>query len=560
VGRLFWKFFLFVWLAQLLGIVAVAALFSLTSPRFKPESVDAGPAARTYVDAAAAILRYGGKEAFRNWASRDTQPPVYAVDAGGADLLGRTVDPAVTAEARELHDADPDSPLVVEVVDPATKGSMLLFAARANRPAPSIAGGPPPGHAPPRAPGADSPPGTDRTALGMGPPPRGMEPPAGMGPAPPGIGPPTDMGPPPRGMGPPADMGPPRGEPPLGRPSNGWPRNWPPRGPLIATLLASLLTAALLAWYVAKPIRSLRRAFEAASSGRLDHRVAPLLGTRQDELADLGREFDRMAERLQDSMSRQKRLLHDVSHEVRSPLARLQAAAGLLRQKRLAAGVAGVETPRPSRPGADHAADTETARAPGAAAARDEDAAVDRIEEEIARIDQLVGDLLKLSRIEAGELAGDTDDVDLHELVSQVVSDADFEARALGRRILWTSQAAASLTGRAEMLHVAFENIVRNALKHAPESQMVTVETTLQGSRFHFRVLDSGPGVRDDELERLFTPFFRTDHASNTEGYGLGLAIARRSIEAHGGTIRAQNRPGGGLAVEIMLPLRAGDH
>jgi two-component system, OmpR family, sensor kinase len=426
VGRLFWKFFLFVWLAQLLGIVAVAALFSLTAPRFKPESVDAGPVAR------------------------------------------------------------------------------------AERPGPPIAGGPPPEDAPP-ARNTDSRPGLDRAAPGMGPPPRDI--------------------------GPPADRGPPRGEPPRRRPSHGWPRNWPPPGPMIATLLASLLTAALLAWYVAKPIRGLRRAFEAASSGRLDHRVAPSIGTRQDELADLGREFDRMAERLQDSMSRQRRLLHDVSHEVRSPLARLHAAAGLLRQRRLGQGTA-------------------------AAAARAEQAAVDRIEEEIARIDRLVGDLLELSRIEAGELAGDTDDVDLHELVSQVVSDADFEARAAGRRIAWTSQAAASLVGRAEMLHVAFENILRNALKHAPGSEVVTVETTLDadGSRFHFRVLDSGPGVRDDELGRLFTPFFRTDQASNTEGYGLGLAIARRSIEAHGGTIRAQNRPGGGLAVEIALPLRAPGH
>jgi two-component system OmpR family sensor kinase len=455
MGRLFWKFFLFIWLAQLAGIVAVALLFWLTEQRLnrQPESVDAGPGARSYVGAAAAVLRYGGMDAFRSWASHDTEPPVYAVDSSGADLLGRAVAPAVTAEARELHEADPGSPLVIEVTD-AQRHEVLLFAARVDRQGP---GGPPPG-------------------------------------------------------------------PPHGRPPHAGPHNWPPRGPMTATLLASLLTAALLAWYVAKPIRSLRRAFEAASSGRLDHRIAPVMGTRQDELADLGREFDRMAERLQDSMSRQRRLLHDVSHEVRSPLARLQAAVGLLRQK-----------------------------------ASVQDGTIDRIEEEIARIDRLVGDLLKLSRIEAGELAEDAEAIDLLELVSEVICDADFEAQTAGRRIAWTLKAGASLVGRPEMLHVAFENILRNALKHAPQSETVTVETVLDdaGSRYLFRVLDSGPGVPEDELGRLFTPFFRTDRASSTEGYGLGLAIARRSIEAHGGTIRAQNRPAGGLSVEIALPLHA---
>jgi two-component system OmpR family sensor kinase len=454
VGRLFWKFFLFTWLAQLVGIVAIALLFWMTEPRFKLESVDEGSNARSYVEAAAAIMRYGGSDAFKRWAIQDAERPVYAVDRTGTDILGRSVPPGVTAEARELHEADPDSPLVAEVTD-AARHSVLLFAARGERP------GPPPEVAPPR-------------------------------------------------------------DPTRGSPLHGGGRNWPPRAPLFGTLLVSLLTAALLAWYVAKPIRSLRVAFEAASGGRLDHRVVPLVGTRQDELADLGRAFDRMAERLQDSMSRQKQLLHDVSHEVRSPLARLQVAVGLLRQR--------------------GSADRTT---------------VERSEEEIGRINRLVGDLLKLSRIEAGDLAGEVDEVDLHELVSEVVSDANFEAQSAGRQVVCTRQAAASLFGRSEMLHVAFENIVRNALKHAPESAVITVETTLESadSIYRFRVLDTGPGVREDEIARLFTPFFKCDRASSTEGYGLGLAIIRRSIEMHGGTIRVQNRPFGGLAVEIVLPL-----
>jgi signal transduction histidine kinase len=314
--------------------------------------------------------------------------------------------------------------------------------------------------------------------------------------------------------------GPSVGGPPLdGAPGS---PHWPPNGPLIGTLLASLLTAALLARYVAKPIRSLRVAFEAASSGHLDYRVAPVIGTRRDELADLGREFDRMAERLADSMGRQKRLLHDVSHEVRSPLARLQAAIGLARLK-----------------------------------GSTDEATFERIEEEIARIDRLVGDLLRLSRIEAGEIAEDLEEVDLRELVSHVVSDANFEVQTAGRQVIWTKQASAAVMGRPEMLHVAFENIVRNAIKHAPSSPVVTIETSVDAanSRYVFLVLDTGPGVPEDEVAALFTPFFRSTHALSTDGYGLGLAIASRSIQAHGGTIHAQNRTTGGLSVEITLPL-----
>jgi two-component system OmpR family sensor kinase len=284
-------------------------------------------------------------------------------------------------------------------------------------------------------------------------------------------------------------------------------------GPTLVTLLASLLTAVVLAWYVAKPIRSLRVAFDAVAAGNLGLRVTPLIGARHDELADLGRDFDRMAERLESAMEAQRRLLHDVSHEVRSPLARLQAAVGLLRRK------------------FDR-----------------EEPAVERIEEEIVRIDRLVGDLLKLSRIEAGELP---------ELVAEIVADANFEAQPAGRSVLWKNEVSATLRGRPEMLRMAIENIVRNALKHAPQSRDIGIETSIDADRrdYTLRVLDDGPGVPDEELAALFTPFFRSVRASRTDGYGLGLTIARRSIEAHGGTIRAENRAEGGLAVVVVLPL-----
>lgn len=316
-------------------------------------------------------------------------------------------------------------------------------------------------------------------------------------------------------MPPPPPGGPPQGPPPGHR----GPRPFPPLVGTLATLLASLASAALLAWYVAKPIRGLRQAFAAASRGHLDHRLAPTMAARDDELADLGREFDRMAAQLQAVLERQRRLLHDVSHEVRSPLARLQAAVGLLRQS---------------------------------ASARE--AVVERIEEEISRIDRLIGELLRLSRLEAGEHAEEIEDIDMKELVGQVVADARFESHGADLDISWRDEANATIRGRPEMLRLALDNVVRNALKYGAGGRSVGIETFTSGDRYVFRVLDGGPGVREQDLDRLFTPFFRSEDAGAAEGYGLGLAIARRSIEAHGGAIRAENRSTGGLSVEITLP------
>lgn len=449
MGRLFWKFFAFVWLAQLAGIIAVGSLFWLTDHRGDTVAdVAAGPMAATQVHAGAEILRYAGTNAFGSWSQREPGPTVFAVDAVGHDVLGRAVPASAANEVRQMLQTRPRTPEIREVT--AIDGHLYtVFAVGHNT-------DPPGGPRPPR--------------------------------------------------------------PPQPR---YWPRNLPPPNALLATLAASIATALLLAWYVAKPIRSLRGAFDAVASGDLQRRIASQVGARNDELADLGRDFDRMASRLQASMEGQRRLLHDVSHELRSPLARLQAAVGIMRQK-------------PEQP-ADMIA---------------------RIEDETARIDHLVGELLTLSRLEAGELAGAEEEVDMHELVDEVVRDASFEAQAQGRQVVWEENGAAVLQGRPELLHSAIENIVRNALKHAPDCPTVWVETSADAVRrlYILRVLDEGAGVPAEELPSLFSPFFRGTNTANMEGYGLGLAIARRCIEAHGGTIRADNRPAGGLRVEIMLP------
>ncbi len=302
-----------------------------------------------------------------------------------------------------------------------------------------------------------------------------------------------------------------------------WIRTLPSPIALLITLAGSAAAALLLARYVSKPIRGLRQAFDAAAAGDLERRVGTQLDGRNDELADLGRDFDRMAGRLQASMQGQRRLLHDVSHELRSPLARVQAAVGLLRED--SSMLASM---------------------------------TDRIEQETVRMDQLVGALLTLSRLESGELALAFEDVDLRELVAEIVEDVQFEARVSGCAVTQVNEISAIVRGVPQLLHSAIENVVRNALKHAGGGP-IRIETAKDdpGMQFRVRVLDQGPGLPPHEIERLFTPFFRGRGAADTTGYGLGLAIARRSVEAHGGSVRATNRPEGGLCVDISLPCQA---
>lgn len=291
--------------------------------------------------------------------------------------------------------------------------------------------------------------------------------------------------------------------------------------PISIGILASLGFSALLAWYLAKPIRHLRGAFDAAAVGKLDTRIGPRMGQRRDEIADLGRDFDRMAQQLQILVGSQRRLLHDVSHELRSPLARLQAAIGLARQQ-------------PQKL----------------------DASLDRIERESGRLDELVGELLTLSRLEAGMSGAADEEVDLVELVASIADDARFEAEASGRQVQFSGEGAAIVKVRAELLHRAFENVIRNAVKYTRENTTVEVKIERRAApdRLIVTVADRGPGIPESDLQAVFEPFFRGETGVATAGFGLGLAIARRAIEAHGGSIRALNRPGGGLRVEITLP------
>jgi two-component system, OmpR family, sensor kinase len=299
----------------------------------------------------------------------------------------------------------------------------------------------------------------------------------------------------------------------------------PPRPPLtplqlIAIGLAtSLAFSAFLAWYLSRPIRSLRWAFDSAAAGRLDTRVSPRIGSRRDEIADLGRDFDRMAEHLQSLVSAQRRLLHDVSHELRSPLARLQAAVGLARQD-----PAKIE------------------------------ATLERIERETSRLDAMVGEILTLARLESRTAPPAKESVDFAHLVASIAEDARFEAEASSRRLTVNISGDARVTGDPALLHRAVENVVRNAVKFTGAGTAVGVSLTTLEKRALLTVTDHGPGIAPDDLQKVFEPFYRAA-GTDASGFGLGLAIAQRAVEAHGGKIRASNVAAGGLCVEIELPL-----
>jgi two-component system OmpR family sensor kinase len=299
----------------------------------------------------------------------------------------------------------------------------------------------------------------------------------------------------------------------------------PPWVPLVVGTIVSLAFGAALAWYVARPIRHLREAFAVLSEGHLETRVAPLMGRRRDEVADLGQHFDRMAQRLQKLMAAQRSLLHEVSHELRSPLARLQAATGLARQN-------------PQK--------LETS--------------LDRIEQEAERLDELVGHLLTLSRLEAGVRDASLERVestDLVDLVASIAADARFEAESCGRTVVFSSQGETVADVHAELLHRAVENVVRNAVKYTRPGTVVEVTAgpEAEGGSFLVRVSDRGSGVADGELDAIFEPFFRSPEGPPGPGFGLGLAITRRAVEAHRGQVNARNRPGGGLQIEIRIPV-----
>lgn len=294
---------------------------------------------------------------------------------------------------------------------------------------------------------------------------------------------------------------------------------FPPLMPVAVGSIVSLIFAWGLAGYLARPIRTLHEAFEAAANGRLDTRVGPRMGKRRDELAALGHDFDRMANRLQQLVDSQRRLLHDVSHELRSPLARLQAAADLLQQQ-------------PER----------------------SEEFIERIQRDTGRIDVLVGELLTLSRLDGGTEKLLKERFDLLELARDIADDARLEADARPCRIEVAAAGPMMVTADLELLRRAIENVLRNAIRHTPAGSVVSLSLHEEADGARIDIEDAGQGVAEVELESIFAPFHRANNARPFEGYGLGLAITRQVMKMHGGYAAASNRPGGGFKVTLGLP------
>jgi len=299
---------------------------------------------------------------------------------------------------------------------------------------------------------------------------------------------------------------------------------------LLLFTLAGGIFCYFISRHLTKPLRKLGEAAADIAEGRLDTRVEPSLKNRRDEIADLARNFDRMAERIEASITGQRRLLGDVSHELRSPLSRLIVALGLVKQ--------------------------------GAAEEATEN--LERIGLEARRLDTLIGQLLTLTRIDSGVDRSSPAPIDLVNLVQEVASDGDFEARARNCTVAIKRADASTVTGFEELLRSAVENVVRNAIRHTAEGTVVEVSLQTNNSRVLLRVRDYGPGVPDGMLADIFLPFRRVANG-NPDGAGLGLAIAERAVSVHRGTILAVNSRtsnsgrvnahDGGLIVEIDLPL-----
>jgi two-component system sensor histidine kinase CpxA len=288
----------------------------------------------------------------------------------------------------------------------------------------------------------------------------------------------------------------------------------------ISMVLASI-ACLLLAHYLSEPIWQLRLATKSLASGDLNARAGEKLGRRSDEIADLVRDFDSMAEKIRELLENQKRLLSDVSHELRSPLARLRVALALSRRR-----------------------EDESQRA-----------SHERIEKEIERLDEMIGRILTLSRLESGQLKLTTSQVDLNELVEDVVADARFESARTGHSIAFQSDVQVDVEANEELLRSSIENVVRNALYYTAGNEPINIGLSAENGQAVLRVRDNGPGVPPEALAKLFEAFYRVDYSrvTATGGTGLGLAIAKRAILAHEGTITARNVAPHGLEIEIRL-------
>ncbi|WP_316863232.1 HAMP domain-containing sensor histidine kinase [uncultured Cohaesibacter sp.] len=293
---------------------------------------------------------------------------------------------------------------------------------------------------------------------------------------------------------------------------------WMRFAPITFVLMAAALAAFWLTRYLVTPIFKIRMGLKRLAGGHFDTRIAHTLGRRNDELVSLAHDFDISAEHLEKFQKSRERLFHDVSHELRSPLSRLQAAIGVLQQN-------------PAKL----------------------EAMVPRMEAEVERMDGLIGEILTLARLTSrSKEEFELQTLDIIDLLNDIVADAAFEAQA--RNIILETQGEDSFIAKVngELIYRALENVIRNAVKYSPDDTIVTIRSLAANGWLDIEISDQGAGVNREELSKIFQPFSRGE--GNSNGFGLGLAITRQAIEKNGGRIAATLPDNGGLSVTISIP------
>ena len=260
-------------------------------------------------------------------------------------------------------------------------------------------------------------------------------------------------------------------------------------------------------------------------AGELSTRVGSKIGNRKDELGQLGSSFDEMAEQLEKTITSQKQLLRDISHEIRTPLTRQRIAIDLVR-----------ELLKDDRP-------TENL--------------LNKIEAQNNKLNELIENLLTLNRLNDGSNQLSMESVDLTPLISELVDDAEIEASTKKITIMKQGLESAVIKGNRILLARAFENIVGNTLKYSPENAIVLVDISSADNGIIITIEDQGPGLSEEEIKQVFTPFYRADNSrtQTTGGYGLGLSIVKKVVDLHQGKVELHSPEKGGLCVRVYLPL-----
>ena len=289
---------------------------------------------------------------------------------------------------------------------------------------------------------------------------------------------------------------------------------------LLFTLLISAVASFTLAVSISRPLRELLLSNLQFAEGKLDSRVRRLV-RRQDELGQLGHSFNTMAERISNLLRNQQRLLRDISHELRSPLARAQLALGLSER-------------------------TQTLEQ------------LPRMSQELDRLDSMLDELLTFSKLDAGQYQLQKAPISLNQLLEEIIAVNQVEADAKQQQLTLDSPSPCQLMADQRLLTRAIENVLRNAIKYSPQGSIISCKLTPQPDGIMLQLCDQGPGIAASHLNAVFEPFYRVSDSRDTGsgGTGLGLAIVAQIVRQHGGNVRAENRQSGGLCVIMQIPFQ----